>query len=142
MTGHCADPKVTALLGKLREVKPTGDDEWSYCRRALDDDRPSLAICLMKRRILFHCHAACRPDEAVAEGLMMRDLLLDSAIRHCARNRRGREHIAGEVHASSLVHDDYSQNDGRLLYQIVRRVTGTEKTLSGYRPVGGGNWRP
>jgi len=73
------DP-IRDLLGRLKNVRQTGPEQWTALCPAHDDERASLSIKLNSNRILLHCHAGCRPEAIVnALGLELRDLFLDKS---------------------------------------------------------------
>jgi hypothetical protein len=66
------------LLGRLEGVIRTGEGRWSARCPAHDDRSPSLSVRLDGDRLLFHCHAGCAPEDALAAvGLSWSDLYAD-----------------------------------------------------------------
>jgi hypothetical protein len=93
---------------------------------AHDDLNPSLSLGEGDDgRILVHCHAGCDTSAVLgALGLVMRDLFTD----------RDPEHDDGIVATY-----DYTDAEGRLLYQVVRRIG---HRFAQRRPDGRGGWIP
>ena len=89
---------------------------------AHDDRKPSLSIAERNGKVLFHCHAGCS-QESVLDALKSRALWEQSA-EQPAKPR--------------IVHTyDYTDENGRLLYQIVRYEP---KNFKQRRPDGTGGW--
>ncbi|MCG6943638.1 MAG: hypothetical protein LJE69_20600 [Thiohalocapsa sp.] len=64
-----------AFLGRLDGLIQTGTDRWAARCPAHDDRSPSLTIRDAGDRLLFHCHAGCRPEDILAViGLTWNDV--------------------------------------------------------------------
>lgn len=96
------------LLNRLKDVHPSGNGYDARCP-AHDDRRASLSVTERDGRILLHCHAGCA-FESVRDALGLRngDLRTD---RVDGGPRAPRRIVATY---------DYPDEDGRLLYQVVR----------------------
>lgn len=74
-----------------------------------EDKRPSLHVTMGETAVVMHCHVGCATPDIVADiGLAMSDLFLEGVapVSH-----------GGDTQATY----DYRDEDGRLLYQVVRR---------------------
>jgi CHC2 zinc finger len=82
--------------------------EWSACCPAHDDKRASLSIAERDQKILLHCFAGCTPEAVCAAlGIQLSDLFVDS---------NSRANGSARVVASY----NYTDEDGKLLFQVVR----------------------
>ena len=91
---------VEALKAKRVRV---GSGTWMACCPAHDDRNPSLSIREADGKILLHCHAGCEQRDVI-DALEARGLWESS--------RTEQRHIVATY--------DYNDEDGELLYQIVR----------------------
>lgn len=108
------------ILKKLEGVFETSSGWQARCP-SHDDARASLSIAEVSGKTLMRCHAGCATVEIVAAmGLKMRDLFPDEA--------EERKLVATY---------DYTDENGELLYQIVRY---SPKSFSARRPDGDGGW--
>jgi hypothetical protein len=116
---------VQAILSKLRKVKGAGHRKWSALCPAHADKKPSLSIGAGEDgKVLLHCHAGCDVKDIVAAiGMTEADLFADPP----ASPRR-------PVDVATY---DYTDADGKLLYQVVRR---SDKSFLQRRPGRGGRW--
>src|SRR5262245_19146141 len=113
------------LRGRLSGVAGTWEKFVAKCP-AHDDNRSSLSVGVGEEgHILVKCHAGCEtPAVASALGLEMRDLM-----------PKGNGH-AGQPFTIRKTYD-YQDEDGRLLYQVVRLEP---KDFRVRRPDGAGGW--
>ena len=116
---------MQAILSKLKKVKGAGHGKWSALCPAHDDKKPSLSVGLGEDgKVLLHCHAGCDVREMVAAiGMTEADLFAD------APAQPGKPEIVAAY--------DYTDMDGNLLYQVVRR---SDKSFRQRRPDGRGGW--
>lgn len=92
------------FLTHFKGVRPSGDGYSALCP-AHDDHNPSLSITEKDGNRLLYCHAGCPLDDILsAAGLARPDLYTDSQTRP-------------EFEATY----DYLDEDGTLLYQVVRK---------------------
>src|SRR5262245_36849109 len=108
LTNPSTNGKVGSILGRLRNVKPSGNG-WTACCPAHDDNRSSLSIGEGKDgKILLKCHAGCSTEAVVqALGLRMADLF--PTVNGSAN---GKPRIVATY--------DYVDEAGKLLFQVVR----------------------
>ncbi len=113
---------IDGLLACLEEVRRSGEG-WTARCPAHDDREPSLSVALgADGRILVNCHAGCRTEHICAAlGIAVSDLFADT-------KSPAREPIATY---------DYMDQDGTLLYQVVRFPP---KDFRQRRPDGAGGW--
>ncbi len=113
---------IDKLLSLLKGVKPKGKEEWQALCPAHNDTKPSLSVKLVNGKILLFCHSGCTtPDIVASIGLTMADL-----------NPNGRP-TEPKITATY----DYTDADGKLLYQVVRY---DPKAFKQRRPDGNGGW--
>lgn len=93
---------------------------WMAKCPAHDDTNPSLSIRDEDGKVLLHCHAGCRQADVIA-ALKARGLWQPD---HTARSRIVETY-------------DYTDEDGKLLYQVVRYEP---KDFKQRRPGPGGDW--
>ena len=119
--------EVTAILSHLEGVRKS-DGGWSARCPAHEDRRSSLSISTGDDgKILLHDHAGCSTEEIVAKlGLRMADLMPSSDGQH-----------AGNGKAEISKTYDYTDEQGNLLYQVVRMIP---KDFRQRRPKSGGGW--
>jgi hypothetical protein len=98
---------------------------------AHDDREPSLKVSAgTDGRILLYCHANCTTEAVVAAlGLTMADLFDSSANGH--RKGKSSARIEEAIY-------DYTDENGKLLYQVVRYQS--PKDFKFRRPDGNGGW--
>ena len=95
---------------------------------AHDDHTPSLSVTQKDDRILVNCFAGCEPEQVMdALGMTVVDLFRDPM------HGRTRSHTKAPIVATY----DYTDEDGNLLYQVVRR---SPKDFRQRRPDGHGGW--
>jgi putative DNA primase/helicase len=94
---------------------------WMAKCPAHDDRTPSLAIRESQGKILVHCHAGCDQRDVIA-ALKARDLW------------KSQERDSGRRIVATY---DYCDEDGKLLYQVVRYQP---KDFKQRRPDGRGGW--
>jgi AAA domain-containing protein/Toprim domain-containing protein len=110
-----------AILSRFGRLKPSGDG-WTALCPAHEDKNPSLSINVRSGRILVHCHAGCSQEEVLAAlGIEARELFLDAI--------DGKRQIIATY--------DYVDEEGKLLYQVVRFEP---KDFRQRRPDGVGGW--
>jgi len=111
------------FLSRLDRVRPSGDGYTARCP-AHQDNEPSLSVSAgSDARILINCHAGCETASVIAAvGLTMADLFAGDAVATTKRE---------------VARYDYTDADGRLLYQIVRYFP---KDFRARRPDGSGGW--
>lgn len=112
---------VNDLLSRLEGVRPSGDGWIARCP-AHEDRHQSLKIDVGDDgRILVHCHAGCATEDVVARaGLEMKDLMPED-----------------ELPAEQPQEYDYTDEDGSLLYQVVRKPG---KRFLQRKPDASGGW--
>jgi hypothetical protein len=113
------------ILSRLSKVKPSGLNQWSARCPAHEDRKPSLSLALGDDgKVLLHCHAGCNVKDIVAAiGLTEADLYPDAPAR------------VGKPEVVAIY--DYTDADGKLLYQVVRH---SDKSFLQRRPNGRGGW--
>ena len=89
---------------------------------AHEDKRPSLSVSESNGKILVKCHAGCS-QTAVSEGLRGRGLWPPN------NSDRPQARGGSSLGVPSAVYDYYDA-DGRLIFQVCRYQTSTEKTFS------------
>jgi putative DNA primase/helicase len=110
-----------ALLERLKGVRRSGSG-WQTLCPAHADRNPSLSIDVRDGRILIHCHAGCAQEALLAAmGIEARDLFLDAST---------------SVRRIKTTYD-YIDEQGKLLYQVVRFEP---KEFRQRRPDGIGGW--
>jgi 5S rRNA maturation endonuclease (ribonuclease M5) len=116
---------VQAILSKLKKVKGAGHGKWSALCPGHADKKPSLSVGLGEDgKVLLHCHAGCDVKTIVAAiGMTETDLFAD------APAQPGKPEVVATY--------DYTDLDGNLLYQVVRR---SDKSFLQRRPDGRGGW--
>lgn len=116
---------VQAILSKLKKVKGAGHGKWSALCPAHTDKKPSLSVGLGEDgKVLLHCHAGCDVKDIVAAvGMTEADLFAD------APAQPGKPEVVATY--------DYTDLDGNLLYQVVRR---NDKSFRQRQPDGRGGW--
>ncbi|NLA83023.1 MAG: hypothetical protein GX854_00535 [Clostridiales bacterium] len=120
MTG---EQKLKHFFNKLKGIKQTGPNQYQAHCPAHEDRVASLSISRGKNKVNFYCHAGCSGDEILqAMGLTWSDIYFDN-------NQRQREIVAAY---------DYTDENGNLLYQVVRFEP---KTFRQRRPDGNGGWK-
>lgn len=114
---------IDLILGKLDKVQRSGNG-WVACCPAHEDRNPSLSVAHRDGRILLNCQTGCATEDvARALGVCMTDLFdepLDST--------------AAPTIASTY---DYTDAEGKLLYQVARMIP---KNFKQRRPDGEGGW--
>jgi AAA domain/Homeodomain-like domain len=112
---------VEAMLSRLLGVRRNGSG-WRALCPAHADKNPSLSIDVRGGRILVHCHAGCSQGAVLAAlGIETRELF----------------HDAGEEERRIIAEYAYTNEDGELLFQVVRFKP---KGFRQRRPDGRGNW--
>ncbi|MCK4601367.1 MAG: hypothetical protein KAU28_02805, partial [Phycisphaerae bacterium] len=116
---------VQAILSRLKKVKGAGHGKWSALCPAHADKKPSLSVGLGDNgKVLLHCHAGCDVKDIIAAiGLKESDLFPDKPIT--------------APKPKVVARYDYTDADGNLLYQVVRR---SDKSFAQRRPNGPGRW--
>lgn len=120
-------PPIDNVLAKLDDPKSTGPSQWQTRCPAHDDRAPSLSVSEGDdRRVLLHCHAGCSGEDVLtALGLTAADLFEK---RNGKANGKAREIVATY---------DYTDAEGKLLYQVVRFEP---KDFRQRKPDGAGGW--
>jgi len=114
---------LDAILGRLKGVRRNGGG-WQALCPAHGDRNPSLSIDVRDDRILIHCHAGCSIEAVLAAlGIEARELFSEAT-------DSGRRIVA--IY-------DYVDEQGKLLYQVVRSEP---KDFRQRRPKGSGGWVP
>jgi hypothetical protein len=127
------DRIISAL--EARQLAVTGNEArgWTAQCPAHADRQPSLSISIGDSgTVLLHCHARCDIEAIVqALGLELRDLFDD-------RKPGASDGAATCGRRPQVVESyDYTDEDGTLLYQVVRR---SDKSFPQRRPDGSGGW--
>ena len=115
------------VLPKLRKVRATSDG-WGACCPAHEDENPSLSIAAGDGgKILLYCHAGCSFVQLV------------QALRLNEREQRanGFQFKYATEKKRIVAKYDYTDEDGEVLYQIVRYEP---KGFGVRRPDGNGGW--
>ncbi len=132
------------LLERLNQVKRTDDNKWMAACPAHDDHNPSLSIgCGSDGRVLVTCHAGCDTvDVLSAVGLSMEDLYPDgSYLVECNSTCGLQSHnppMEGGGSRKRVSTYDYTDEKGKLLYQVVRYMP---KDFRQRCPDGNGGWK-
>lgn len=113
------------VLARLEGVKEKGPGKWMARCPGHEDATASLSVTERPAgQVLLHCFAGCEPEAVVAAlGLTMRDLFPQ------------KEEPWIEVAAY-----DYTDENGRVLYQVVRQERAGEKNFPQRRALAGGGW--
>ena len=113
------------VLNRLEGAKPSGRGQWSALCPAHDDKKPSLSVALGEDgKVLLHCHAGCDVGDIVAAiGMTEADLFPEAPVS------------AGKP--VDVATYDYTDIDGKLLYQVIRS---SDKSFMQRRPDGRGGW--
>jgi hypothetical protein len=130
------DP-LRALLADLGHVKQTAKGWQARCP-AHDDHVPSLSIALSQNgeTILVKCHAGCSTEAVLAAvGMKLRDLFRGPWL-HPPRLRPSAP-VEGVITRRVVATYDYTDRDGKLVFQVVRYEP---KTFRQRRPDGKGGW--
>lgn len=114
------------ILGRLDGVEPAGDRQWRARCPAHDDENPSLSIRVTADgQVLLYCHAGCATEDVTsALDVDMSELFPDRS----SGNGGGMNIVATY---------DYVDEDGALLYQVVRL---SPKAFRQRSPDGSGGW--
>lgn len=117
------DTPAGRILSKLGRVRKSGKG-WSARCPAHEDKEPSLAVSVGEDgRVLLFCHAGCTVDSILAAlGLSASDLFAD--------NGQGDRPV-------EIATYDYVDEDGNVLYQVVRYAP---KAFKQRRTDGSGGW--
>jgi putative DNA primase/helicase len=134
MAHTATETPVERVLSRLDGVKASGTNRWMAKCPAHDDRQASLSITVGKDdRAVMYCHAKCTVAAIVAAaGLTMSDLFIDRPAEPANGKAPGVEQRAKLVKSY-----DYTDADGRLLYQACRFEP---KTFRQRRPSGAGDW--
>jgi len=141
--GTQADALENALqhvLQRLDGVKQSTTREYSARCPAHDDRRQSLSVGKKNGKIVVCCHAGCATEAVLsAIGLRLRDLFADSVSSSANGTQSPIAHRSNGVETRPrLVKTyDYTDADGRLLYQVCRFEP---KTFRQRRRGAGGEW--
>ena len=116
---------VKDILQRLKKVKNAGPGQWSALCPAHEDKKPSLSVAMgSDGKVLLHCHAGCDVKDIVAAiGLQESDLFAQTAVP--------------AAKPTVVATYDYTDAEGNLLYQVVRR---SDKSFLQRRPDGRGGW--
>ena len=117
---------IEDLLEKLHKVKQSGQG-WTALCPAHPDSTPSLTVGKgAGGKVLVNCHRGCTTNEIVAAvGMSIQDLFPDRIEKHTA--------------TEALY--DYTDKDGNLVFQVVRRRTADgNKDFRQRKPDGAGGW--
>jgi hypothetical protein len=142
------DRPIRVALAALRGVKRLGDGWVALCP-AHDDGAPSLKVDEgTDGRVLLHCHAGCQPKAIVqAMGLRMRDLMAGDTplpprssptpLRVVGNTVQKVEPDAPPKHTwPETARYDYTDEDGAVLFSVVRRELDGRKTFTQIQPDG------
>jgi hypothetical protein len=129
MSQFDAGGKAGLILERLQGVRKQGDGWQAKCP-AHEDSNPSLSVSTAEDgKVLLKCHANCTTEAVVAAlGLEMADLF--PVARKAVRGRR-------ETLGRILTTYDYRDENGKLLYQVVRY---DPKDFRQRRPAGETGW--
>lgn len=118
------------VVARFQDPKPNGNGIKFRC--PAHDDRMHSGHASIGRdgRVLLKCHAGCETAAILeAVGMTFADL-------YPPRDRHQRPTTGATVQ----IPYDYRDEQGTLLYQNVRRQTGSEKTFIARQPTPGGDW--
>lgn len=122
------------ILNKLSKVKSLSNGEYQACCPAHEDKNPSLNLKQEGDKILITCQAGCQTEAVMQSiGLQMSDLFIKP---HPLVTTK-------EPQLEFVCAYDYQDEDGKLLYQACRYLTGdpiNPKTFKFRRPDGNGGW--
>jgi 5S rRNA maturation endonuclease (ribonuclease M5) len=110
------------MLERFDRVRRLADGSWLVACRAHEDTNPSLHITLSGDRWLLDCKAGCSFEDVLAQARLEASDLF-------AENGSGRREIVAAY--------DYTDETGRLLFQVVRFEP---KDFRQRRPDGAGGW--
>jgi putative DNA primase/helicase len=133
MSTQTTDDPITMVLDRLSGFRQSGN-YWTAICPAHDDRSPSLSVAIGNDgRVLLKCHAGCTVEDIVlALNLTMADLFPHP------REVGALSTNAGSQGWSEIVATyDYRDEDGELLYQVVRKPS---KGFSQRRPDENGGW--
>jgi putative DNA primase/helicase len=121
MAVDAREAALNSVLARL-ECVTRNMDGWAARCPAHEDRKPSLSIDERDGKILLHCHAGCSVESICsAAGIELRELFTDNGS------------------ASRVVAEyDYTDEMGKLLYQVVRREP---KDFRQRQTDGNGGWR-
>jgi len=133
--------EILHFLNKFQGVKQTEPNEWQAKCPSHDDRVASLSIGLRGEKILVNCHAGCRTEDVLqAVNLQMRDLFLDCPQRAETRQARHKSITETVMLQGSEGYWNYTDEEGVVLYRMVRYPQGNGKRFVAYRPNGNGRW--
>lgn len=126
MSLHIVEAPVSQVLERLEQVRQTANGWQARCP-AHDDRKPSLCVSRgQDGRVLLTCQAGCAVEAVVqALGLRLSDLFPPHP-------------RPGSPLGQIVAHYDYCDEEGQLLYQVVRY---SPKTFRARRPNGAGGWQ-
>ena len=116
----------TDVLSKLNKVKENGNG-WVACCPAHQDENPSLAIAEDSGKILLHCFKGCKFD----------DILRALDLYEPKQKIKGFNQNGSKQPKALIDTYDYTDENGKLLYQIVRFE---DKKFGIRRPDGRNGW--
>jgi len=135
--------RVDELLQRLEGVKERTPTSWQAFCPAHSDSRQSLSVAIEDNKLLLKCHAGCETEAVIsALGLQMKDLFIDDGLPCLSQKEwttRGRLR-EDEIVRDSEGHWDYQDENGEVLYRIVRYPNGKEKDFRAYRPTRDAEW--
>jgi hypothetical protein len=136
---------VERLLGRLENVRRTGDGKWQARCPAHADRTPSLSVSTTRAgKVLIHCFAGCEAEAVLAAaGLTFRDLHPDSdgpagpwegrQARQPDDDRKARRRDWEVCHRKALAHPDLFTMNTRLALDLGVRREALGALEVGYR---------
>jgi len=121
--------EIAKALGKHRRV----GREWECLCPAHNDHNPSLSIGEEDGKILVHCFAGC-DQTAVIGVLKQRGLWPQTESQQNEWDRTQEQKRSAEIIYR------YADESGQLLFEVVRKGHGLEKTFFQRAPDGSGGW--
>lgn len=113
------------VIGALRKVRRVTNG-WTACCPAHDDEHPSLSITETPERDLFKCHAGCTFEQircAIESSLPIADGLRANVHAGLTVEQQSR---IGPRRRRTVAEYDYKDENGRLLFKIVRMLATNE----------------
>ena len=101
---------INIVLDRLEGVRPSGTGKWQARCPAHEDRRPSLSVTIGDDgKLLLYCHGGCSFDEICrALGIQPRELFPPKGLPH-------------RSHGDILATYNYTNEDGEVLFQVVRQ---------------------
>ena len=78
---------IERVLSVLKKTKSAGNEKWTACCPAHDDNTPSLSIAVKSGKVLFKCWAGCSGME-IAENLILNGCQWDDLFSEPSEHER------------------------------------------------------